>query len=81
LANVLHAAVILPKYSCPASAFPRPVPTLAKLGTTGDFKFEVENRTGSEWIKLNAAAQARLAEARRLLERLTRIGSTTSSTH
>jgi hypothetical protein len=54
---------------------------LAKLGTTGGFTFEVLNRTGSEWIKLNAAAQARLAEARKLPERLTQIGTTTSSTH
>ncbi len=40
-------------------------PSIPGLGTTGGFEFEVEDRTGSGSVKLDAATQAVLAAARK----------------
>ncbi len=40
-------------------------PSIPGLGTTGGFEFEVQDRTGSGAVKLDAATQAFLAEARK----------------
>ena len=40
-------------------------PSIPGLGTTGGFEFEVQDRTGAGSVKLDAATQAFLAEARK----------------